>query len=51
MSAKGAFSKSIEANPDSVKPLYLRMLIFQQETEYEKALEDCTKIIELDPRA
>jgi tetratricopeptide (TPR) repeat protein len=49
MSAKGQFSLAIENNPEYPKPLWQRLHIYKAEQEYEKALEDAKKIIEVDP--
>ena len=43
------FSKAIEINPDYIKPRYERLLISKKEEEYDQALEDAKKILELDP--
>ena len=48
LQAKGEFTKAIELNPKYTKPLYHRMLIYKQEEEYDKALEDAAKIKEID---
>ena len=49
MQAKGEFSKSIELNPNYAKPLYHRMNIYKDEQEYDMALVDANKILEIDP--
>jgi hypothetical protein len=36
-------------NPEYAKPIWHRMHIFKTETEYERALEDAKKILEIDP--
>ena len=49
MLAKKEFSKAIETKEDYVKPRALRMKIYKDEEEYDKALEDAKKVEELDP--
>ena len=49
LAAKGEFTKSIEMNPEYPKPRWHRMLIYKNETEYERAIEDAKKILEIDP--
>ena len=49
LQAKGEFTKAIELNPKYAKPLWHRLHIFKTETEYDKALEDANKILEIDP--
>lgn len=49
LQAKGEFSKSIELNPNYTKPLYHRMNIYKEEQEYDMALVDANKILEIDP--
>lgn len=49
MQAKGEFSSAIELNPEYPKPLYHRMNIYKTETEYDLALQDANKILEIDP--
>ena len=47
--AKDHFEFAIELDSKYVKPLYQRMCILKNETEYEEALADALKIKELDP--
>ena len=49
LQAKGEFSKAIELNPEYAKPLYHRMNLYKGEEEYEAALGDAQKILEVDP--
>lgn len=49
LEAKGHFSTSIMLNPKYVKPLYHRMNIYKAEEEYDHALNDARKILEIDP--
>ena len=49
LQAKGEFSKSIELNPEYAKPLYHRMNLHKTEEEYDAALCDAQKILEIDP--
>ena len=47
--AKEHFTKAIELDEMYVKPHYQRMMILKSETEYEEALVDAKRIMELDP--
>lgn len=49
MEAKGQFSTAIELNPKYPKPLYHRMNLFKAEEEYDAAIQDAKKILEIDP--
>jgi tetratricopeptide (TPR) repeat protein len=49
LQAKGEFTKAIELNPSYPKPLWHRLQIYKSEFEYDKALEDGKKILEIDP--
>jgi tetratricopeptide (TPR) repeat protein len=49
LQAKGEFSKAIETNENYAKPLWHRMNLLKEEGEYDKALADANKIIEIDP--
>ena len=48
LKAKGEFSMAIELNENYPKPLYHRMNIYKEEEEYDKALMDAQKILEID---
>jgi len=47
--ARKEFDKAIEHKPEYVKSRGFRMKILRDEEEYELALEDAKKIVELDP--
>ena len=47
--AKIEFEKSMELNPNYVKPLYNRMLILKDQKQYDEAFEDTQKILSIDP--
>ena len=49
LEAKGEFSKAIGLFPEYPKPLYHRMNIYKDEEEYDLALADANKILEIDP--
>ena len=49
LEAKGEFSKALELFPEYPKALYHRMNIYKDETEYDLALADANKILEVDP--
>lgn len=49
LAAKGEFSKAIELNPEYPKPLFHRMNLNKEIEEYDLALEDAKKIMEIDP--
>ena len=49
LEAKGEFSKAIDLFPEYPKPLYHRMNIYKEEEEYDLALADAKKILEIDP--
>lgn len=49
MEAKGHFTTSIELNPEYAKPLYHRMNLYKKEEEYDAAIQDANKILEIDP--
>ena len=43
------FEKSIELNPNYIKPLYNKMVIIKDQKKYDQAYEISKKIITLDP--
>ena len=49
MQAKGEFTKAIELNPEYPKPLYHRMNLYKAEEEFDCAIGDANKILEIDP--
>ena len=49
LKAKGEFSKAIELNPEYPKPLFHRMNLHKDAEEYDLALADAKRIIEIDP--
>lgn len=49
LQAKGEFTKAIELNDRYPKPLYHRMNLYKEEEEYDAALADAKKIMEIDP--
>lgn len=48
LKAKGEFTTAIELNDNYPKPLYHRMKIYKDEEEYDHALADAQKILEID---
>ena len=48
LKAKGEFSRAIELNENYPKPLYHRMKIYKEEEEYDRALQDAQKVLEID---
>lgn len=49
LQAKGEFSSAIGLNPEYPKPLYHRMNVYKAEEEYDSALADANKVLEIDP--
>lgn len=49
LQAKGEFSKAIECNDKYAKPLFHRMNLHKDNEDYDMAIEDAKKIIEIDP--
>jgi tetratricopeptide (TPR) repeat protein len=49
LKAKGEFSKAIELNPEYAKALYHRMNLHKDDEEYDLALADANRILEIDP--
>ena len=44
------FTKAIELDPDYLKPVYQRMWVYKLYEDYEAALKDAQRVLELDPQ-
>ena len=42
------FTQAIELDPDYLKPVYQRMCLYKQNTDYEDAIKDAKRVQELD---